>query len=75
MRELPQTITEAFVTAVDEALAGLERVTIPAAELFLALSGDGAPCSPDAFRQRFAQFLTSKMAGHETSRVRISLDW
>ncbi|MCX7708138.1 MAG: DUF6079 family protein [Anaerolineae bacterium] len=74
-RELPQTITEAFVTAANEALAGLERVTVPAPELFLALAGDGTPCSLEEFRQRFARFLADRLAGHESGRVRVSLDW
>lgn len=74
-RELPQTITEAFVAAANEALAGLERVTVPASELFLALAGDGAPCSPEVFRQRFARFLADRTAGHDPGRVRVLLDW
>ncbi len=47
----------------------------PAAGLFLALSGDGAPCSSETFRQRFDQFLASKMAGQEPGRMCMTLDW
>lgn len=75
VQELPQTIGDAFVAAVNEALAGLARITVPASELFLTLAGDGAPCSLDVFRQRFAEFLATKTLGQEPGRVRITLDW
>lgn len=72
---LPDAVNEAFVAAVNDALQGLERLAIPAEDLLLALAGDGTPCSPEQFRQRFAQFVTGKLAGHDGNRVRISLDW
>lgn len=73
--QLPETITEPFVAAVNDALQGLERITIPAAELLLALAGDGTPCSLEAFHQRFSQYLTGQAAGHDPGRLRVLLDW
>lgn len=74
-KQLPETITEPLVAAVNDALQGLERISIPAENLLLALAGDGTPCSLEAFRQRFSQYLTTQAAGHEPGRLRISLDW
>lgn len=74
-KQSPETITETFVAAMNDALQGLERMTIPAENLLLALAGDGTPCSLEAFRQRFSQYLTTQAAGHEPGRLRISLDW
>lgn len=58
-----------------QALHGLERLAIPAEDLLLALAGDGTPCSPEEFRERLAQFVNGRLAGHDSNRVRISLDW
>ena len=44
-------------------------------ELLLALAGDGTPCPPSVFEQRFQQFIAQQMAGCDPSRVRISLEW
>jgi hypothetical protein len=73
--QLPNLVSDAFVTAVNDALQGLERVSIAVEELLLALAGDGTPCPPEAFRQRFQQFMTQRLAGHDPHRVRVSLDW
>lgn len=64
-----------FVAAINDALQGLEGLAIPAEDLLLALAGNGTPCSPDQFRQRFAQPMAGRLAGHDSNRVRISLDW
>ena len=74
-KQPPEAITESFVAAVNDALQGLERLTIPAENLLLALAGDGTPRFIEAFRQRFLQYLTTQAAGHEPGRLRISLDW
>lgn len=72
---LPDVVSEAFIATVNDALQGLERLAIPSEDLLLALAGDGTPCSPEEFRQRFAQFVTGRLANHDGNRVRISLDW
>jgi hypothetical protein len=72
---LPEVVSDGFAAAVNDALQGLARLAVPAEDLLLALAGDGTPCSPDIFRQRFAQFLAQRLTGHEVERVRISLDW
>ena len=74
-RRLPEVVSDGFAAAVNDALQGLARLAVPAEDLLLALAGDGTPCSPDIFRQRFAQFLAQRLTGHEVERVRISLDW
>jgi len=72
---LPDRVSDAFVTAVNDALQGLERVSIPVEDLLLALAGDGTPCPPEALRQRFQQFIAERLAGRDPHRVRISLEW
>jgi hypothetical protein len=66
---------EKVLAAAGDALQGLERISIPAENLLWALAGGGTPSSLEAFRQRFSQYLATRTAGHEPSRVRISLDW
>ncbi len=72
---LPDLASDAFVTAVNDALQGLERVSIAVEDLLLALAGDGTPCPPEFFGQRFQHFITQQLAGRDPNRVRISLDW
>ncbi len=72
---LPDAVNEAFVAAVNDALQGMERLAIPAEDLLLAVAGDGTPCSPKQFRQRFGQFVAGRLANHDGNRLRISLDW
>lgn len=72
--QLPDSISDSFVTAVNDALQGLERLKIPFEELLLALAGDGTPCPPAVFEQRFQQFIAQQMAGRDPNRVRISLE-
>ena len=74
-KQLPEMITAPFVAAVNDALQGLERISVPVEDLFLALAGDGTPSSPETLRQRFGQFMAGRLTGHDASRVRISLDW
>jgi len=74
-QQLSDAMTDVFVQAVNDALQGLERVNVTAANLLLALAGDGTPCPPETFKQRFLQFISGQLTGHDPSRVRISLDW
>lgn len=74
-RRLPDRIPDGFVAAVNDALRGLERLSIPIDGLVLALTGDGTPMTPDQFQQRFQHFLEAQVAGHARERVRLSLDW
>ncbi len=73
-QRLPEIVSDGFVAAVNDALQGLERLAVPAEDLLLALAGDGTPCSPDAFRQRFKDYLAQRLTGHDSERVRVSLD-
>ena len=72
---LPDTVSEPFVAAVNDVLQGLERLVLQAEDLFLALAGDGTPCSLETFKQRFTKYLADRTAGREAGRVRVSLDW
>lgn len=74
-RELPESITETFVGAVNDALRGLERLSVPSEALLLALAGDGTPCAHDVFKKRFAKYVDDLLAEHDAGRVRITLDW
>ncbi|HBY92977.1 MAG TPA: ATPase [Chloroflexi bacterium] len=74
-KQLPDMVTDGFVSAINEALRGVERLAVPFEELLLALVGDGTPCPPEVFRQRFGQFLTERLTGHDPERVRISIEW
>ena len=73
--ELPERISERFVTAIRDALRGLEKVSIDGPDFLRALTQQGMPCTSDEFEKRFRDFLADKIKGKDPHKVRIHLDW
>ncbi len=73
-RELPDEIAPDFVRALQEALTGLSKVSVALTELKDALMPEGSPASPTELRERFEQFVSSKLAGKDASKVRIVVE-
>jgi hypothetical protein len=73
-RELPEDVSAGFVKAIQEALAGLYKVTIKGEELWNVLVGSGAPVTTDELARRLEDYLREKAKGHDPSKVRIILE-
>lgn len=73
-RQLPHTLSTEFLDAVREALAGLAKVEIRAADLRAALLGDGAPTRIDDIQQRFQSYLESLARGKNRDKVRVVVE-
>lgn len=73
-RNLPEPLTQEFVSAVREALSSLEKITIRSDELRAALLDGGAPATSSEMRKRFERFLEARTKGTDSGRVRIVLE-
>ena len=73
--ELPDTITREFLEAVQDALRGLELVTVDALDLMKALNEGGMPCTADDLERRFRAFMQGILSGKPRDKVRIQIDW
>ncbi|GIK76205.1 MAG: hypothetical protein BroJett021_51930 [Chloroflexota bacterium] len=72
---LPAKVTRDLVDAIENALQGLEKVTFDGADLLLALTRAGMPCTPQELETRFRAFLHSQLRDATPDRIRIQIDW
>lgn len=73
-RKLPDQLSADLLDAVREALAGLAKIEIRAAELRAALLGDGAPARLDDIQQRFQSYLEGLVRGKDRDKVRVVVE-
>ena len=73
-RQLPNALSNDFLDAVRDALAGLAKVEIRAADLRAALLGDGAPTRIDDIQQRFQTYIESLARGKSRDKVRVVIE-
>ncbi len=73
--QLPERLTERFVSALSDTLQGLDKVTIEGADLMLALTRPSMPCTTEEFETRFRKFLGPLLEGRDQAKVRIQIDW
>ena len=73
-RTLPDDLDRDFVNALGEALSGLQKVLVRAADLRAALQAGGAPATPEEMKKRFEQYLDTLTKGKEPGKVRIVLE-
>ena len=69
-RRLPEPLTPAFITALQEAFSGLERVDVTGEEIRQALLLGGSPATPDELRKRFDTFMNERCKGKDATRLR-----
>ena len=62
-----------FVPAAIKALHGIQAVTIPVDSLLQALKNGGLPCTPEELQNRFKQFISQQMRGHDAGNTRLTL--
>lgn len=73
-KTLPDPVTPEFVSAVQEALAGLEKIQVSGDEIKSALLQGGSPATPDDLRKRFDSFLLDRCKGKDASKLRFVVD-
>jgi hypothetical protein len=73
-KDLPSPVTPDFVSAVQEALSGLEKIGIKSDELKQALLQGGSPAKPDELRSRFDTFLNNRCKGKDSTKLRFVIE-
>ena len=73
-RALPEFVTPEFVAAIQEALSGLEKITVASDEVKTALLQGGSPATPEDLRKRFEAFLNDRCKGKDTTKVRFVVE-
>ena len=67
-------MTPGFIGAVQEALAGLEKISVSADDIKQALLAGGSPGTPDELRKRFQTFLSERCKGKDTTKLRFVVE-
>lgn len=73
-RTLPDPVTPGFVSAVQEALSGLEKVTVSSNDIRQALLSGGTPATPDDLRKRFDSFMSERCKGKDSTKLRFVIE-
>lgn len=73
-RKLPDPVTPDFVAAVQEALSGLEKISVTSNDIKAALLQGGSPATPEDLRKRFESFLNDRCKGKEASKLRFVVE-
>ncbi len=72
--ELPETIENTFVKALQEVLSGLEKVAITGVAISSALTKGGMPCTPEQLEQRFETYVKALTKGKDAKKLRIVIE-
>ena len=73
-KTLPDPVTPEFISAVQEALSGLDKVVVSGDDIRQALLQGGSPATPEDLRKRFEAFLTDRCKGKDTSKLRFVVE-
>ena len=73
-KAVPDIVTPEFVTAVQEALSGLEKISVTGDDIKKALLQGGSPATPDDLRKRFETLLNDRCKGKDTSKLRFVVE-
>lgn len=73
-KSLPDPVPPDFVSAVQEALSGLEKIGISSDDIKKALLQGGSPASPDELRKRFESLLNDRCKGKDTTKLRFVVE-
>jgi len=73
-KALPDPVPPDFVSAVQEALSGLEKIGISSDDIKKALLQGGSPASPDELRKRFESLLNDRCKGKDTTKLRFVVE-
>lgn len=73
-KELPETVDNALVQGLQNALSGLIPLAVKPADLLTALGDGNTPCTVEQFRNRFEDFVQEMTRGKDVSKVRIIVE-
>lgn len=73
-RTLPEMVTPEFIAAVQEALSGLEKISVTSDGIRQALLQGGSPATPEDLRKRFETFLNDRCKGKDTTKLRFVVE-
>ena len=73
-KTLPEMVTPEFIAAVQEALSGLEKISVAQDDIRKALLQGGSPATPEDLRKRFEAFLTDRCKGKDTTKLRFVVE-
>ena len=73
-KSLPAPVTPDFVSAVQEALSGLEKIPVNSEEIRYALLQGGSPATPADLRKRFEAFLNEHCKGKDENKLRFVVE-
>jgi hypothetical protein len=73
-KQLPDPVSPTFVKALQEVLSGLQKVALGSADLQVALSDGGLPCTVSDLRERFERYVANLTKGKDASKVRIVIE-
>ena len=71
---LPDLVTPEFIAAVQEALSGLEKITVTTEEIMQALLQGGSPATPGDLRKRFESFVNDRCKGKDATKLRFVVE-
>lgn len=73
-RKLPEPVTADFASAVQEALSGLEKITVTTGDLRQALLQGGSPATPEELRKRFDALISERGKGKDATKLRFVIE-
>lgn len=73
-KTLPDPVPPDFVAAIQEALSGLEKITVTGDDIKLALLQGGSPATPEDLRKRFEHFMSERCKGKDVSKLRFVVE-
>jgi len=73
-KKVPDPVPPDFVSAVQEALSGLEKIGVTSEDIKKALLQGGSPATPDDLRKRFEAFLNERCKGKDASKLRFVVE-
>jgi hypothetical protein len=73
-KALPEPVTPEFVAAIQEALSGLEKITVTGEDIKKALLHGGSPATPEDLRKRFEALLNERCKGKDTTKLRFVVE-
>jgi hypothetical protein len=73
-KALPDPVPPDFVAAIQEALSGLEKITVSSGDIKDALLQGGSPATPEDLRKRFEQFMSDRCKGKDVTKLRFVVE-
>jgi hypothetical protein len=73
-KSLSDPVPPDFVAAIQEALSGLEKITVTGEDIRAALLQGGSPATPEDLRKRFDHFMSERCKGKDVSKLRFVVE-